>query len=215
MPALVNLHDYSCRNIRFEIDLEAGEFDKNSFVTDLKPEKQTRQYRFVCASKEHKDKQHAHVNVDFLPDDGVRVQLLYTTSKVRSSKNDARSMEDCARWISRYFRISKVVALVEGQFEFDKHYIPLLPLPFPLMMNNETFAGCSVTGLAIEFPEDADLSSAIIQKWDDGTTGVTAWGLMLLATNRFDLQGAMKKFAKYGRKLMRKVATTDERKADR
>jgi hypothetical protein len=98
-------------------------------------------------------------------------------------------MEDCARWISGYFRTNKVIALVETYFRFDKHYIPILPMPFPLMVNNETLTGCAITGVAIEFPEDTD---------------VTAWGLMLLATHRFDLNAAMKKFAKYGRKLMRK-----------
>jgi len=215
MRTLVNLRDYFYDHIGFEIIFETGEFDRAAFLADVKSEKDRTDYRFVCASKEHKEKQHAHVNVEFLPNNNeVRVRLLYTTSEARPSKNEVSSMEDCARWISRYFRISKVVAFVEGGFEFDKHYIPIVPLPFPLTVNDETLAGCTVTGLNLDFPEDADLDSAIFQRLEDSTS-VTAWGFMLLATNRFNLQAAMRKFAKYGRKLMRKVAIDDERKTTR
>ncbi len=208
----MNLHDYFYDHVSFEIGFESGEFDKATFLADIKPKKEVRHYRFACASKEHKSKQHAHVNVELLPHDNeVRVQLLYTISKADPSVKETHSMEDCARWISRYFKISKVVAFVEAEFRFDKHYIPVVPLPFPLTTNNEELVGCSVTGMALEFPEDADLDSAIIQTYED-TTMLTAWGFMLLTTNRFDLQAAMKKFAKYGKRLMRKVAITDERK---
>lgn len=104
-------------------------------------------------------------------------------------------MEDCAQWISRYFKISKVIAFVEAEFQFDQHYVPVVPLPFPLTTNNEMLVGCSVTGMALDFSEDSDLDSAIIQTFDN-TTMLTVWGLMLLATSRFDLQVAMKKVRK-------------------
>lgn len=215
MRALVNLRDYFYDHISFEIVFETGEFDKAAFLADVKSEKEGRSYRFICASKAHKEKQHAHVNVEFVPHNNeVRVQLLYTTSAARPSKNEASSMEDCARWISRYFRISKVIAFVEAGFEFDKHYLPVVPLPFPLTVNDETLAGCTVTGLNLDFPEDADLDSVIIQRVEDSTS-VMAWGFILLSTNRFNLQASMKTFAKYGRKLVRKVAINNERKTSR
>jgi hypothetical protein len=205
----VRLADYFYESLELEIEFEPGEFDKDAFLKDIKPSKEHKTYRFVYGSKEYPGEQHAHADVHFTDKGNVKVRLLYAVSKDRIPQDQPHSMEDCARWLRKFFKATTVVVATQGAFEFGERYIPVIPLPFPLLSSNKVLAGCSVTGVAVGFPEDADLVSAIVQVSHHGVS-VSAWAVTLSRTNRFDAFRMAKRFASDAKKLVREVANERE-----
>lgn len=201
----VKLDALFCDHIEFNITLAPDEFDRDGFLKSVKPDSEKKdEYRFICPSSLTDAEQHAHVAVELSGDD-VEIRLLYTTGKAHVDVDEPGMLEDCGKWISQFFKTERIQARVDGSFDFNSQYVPVLPLPFPLMTDSDVLAGCTVMGMALFFPKDATLTTAIIQRTADNGTWVMATGPMILEKDKFDVLAAIGKFAGHAKRLVRKA----------
>jgi hypothetical protein len=208
----VNLEDYNCRSLEFDLFFSSDEFDKDAFLKEVDPDGTQEEYSWVFNSKQVPNQQHAHIELEFSssPEDPHHARLIYIRSKREVISDRKQYMENCARWLGGFFKVETVYMMIGAGFEFDKSYVPLIALPFPLVPiidGSKVFVGSSVTGVSLEFPEASKLETAVIQRFDDEMV-IKVTAFVGIRVKRFNAANELKKLSASVGKLIRKSGET-------
>jgi hypothetical protein len=201
--------------LEFNIFFSSDEFDKDAFLKDVDPEDELESYSWVFGSKEQPGKQHAHIEVEFSssPKEPHHARLIYIRSNQSVINKSGPYMENCARWLCRFFKIETTYTLVEGSFDFDKSYAPIIALPFPFVPmtdSSKILEGASITGVGFEFPKKSKLQSAIIQHFGDYTTLYIS-AIVRVRIKKFNASNELKKLSASVRELITKQEKPNEK----
>jgi hypothetical protein len=195
----VNLEDYNCRSLEFDIFFSSDEFDKDAFSKEVDSDDTTEEYSWVFGSKQQPGKQHAHIEIEFStsPKEPHHARLIYIRSSRHVADNRKRYMESCARWLFSFFKPETIDMFVQASFDFDKSYTPVIALPFPFVPvtgASRFLEGSSITGVGIDFPPNSKLDTVVIQHFETGImVNITAIAEMRL--KRFSAANELKKLS--------------------
>lgn len=157
-------------NLSFPISAE--DFDKDAFFNEMGVEDESEyvddegDIQLSLSFNDRKDsaKQHAHVRVLIRPDKSGTAVLNYHQTGREVPDKKPPYLEDCARWFSQFFKSDEQTARINATYEFGKDFAPTIPVPFPLVASNEALSGLKVSGLLLQYPEDASVDTVILQR---------------------------------------------------
>ncbi len=172
----MSMEDFYCDVFDLSFSLTVEDFDKDVFLkeagieneSDYTDEDGDLAVALAFSSREEPPKQHAHFRIVFRHDNTVRAALNFHQAGTRQVEKKPPYLEDCAEWLSRFFKSDEVPADIHIVYDFDENFTTTIPLPFPLVASNKALAGLKVTGLSFEYPKGAMVESAIVQSAEDG-----------------------------------------------
>jgi hypothetical protein len=119
------------------------------------------------ASEEATD-YHAHMRIQFYKNGKNLIEITYHSGGIKVEGTRPPHVENCTQWLSNFFKNDKLNSRVMAAYEFDKSYLPVVSLPFPLVTPEKELAGSLVTGLSLVFPpREGGPETAIIQRYDE------------------------------------------------
>jgi hypothetical protein len=166
------LEDFHCDMLSLTFRASAKDFNKAAFLKEIGVEDESRystdeggaSLSVPFSDRKDSSKQHAHVRVFFRTDKSVNAEINYHHTGMYIPDSKPPYLQDCARWFSRFFKSNEHVARLIAAYEFGKGFTTTIPLPFPLVASNKELAGLKVGGLALLYPDDALIETAIIQR---------------------------------------------------
>jgi hypothetical protein len=208
----MKMDNFHCQVVELSFRLKAEEIDKEGFF-GRHGKTEDNEMAVIINSKEGDD-QHSHIQVRFRSEDRVMVYVTFHNSQGDTDKNDDTPphMEDCVPWLATFIKPDKVSAVMGVFYIFDKTFAPSMLLPFPLPATEETLAGCSVVGLSIQFPEDAILENAIIQRGAD-ETAISVVLHKEIELKKFDLYEQLKELEPPVMSLVKKARRPREKRS--
>ena len=203
MPSI--LRKYHCRSLDMTIRFDAKDFQVTKFRKATATPKFQRYFATTCGSKKKNGDDHAHIFLE-LDRDGEESTLQFTFGRGKSEEPDTSEpyFEDVPMWFAPF--------LVPGEeyktrfvvtFEFDENkYEPVLPLGYPLLLNNKLFENTKVGGFEITFPPESSVGTTILTK------GAGVWAVLMYANLSvnladFDIKKSLTAFLNYPNALMR------------
>lgn len=169
---LRDMEDFHCEQFDLYFESSGEDFDKEAFLKDIGVEDESEHIDedgdvalFVSfASRSEPPKQHAHLKLYITPEQKVKATINYHEAGPKVPDNKPPYLEECTQWLSRYLKTDEFKADYNVLYNFDEGFAPTIPLPFPLVASSKALSGLKVSGLSLEFPPDAQVESAIIQR---------------------------------------------------
>jgi len=198
----VRIKDYFCDSLDFTFSFRVEDFDKDAFLEDTKTEAKDF-YAWSFGSVQHKGEQHAHMRLQFDGDESVLL-ISYHASDAKIEDIRPPYMEDCAQWIFQFFKVDELDVKLNGTFIFKETHTPILSLPFPLVTENKSLAGSTISGLSIELPKEEALRRVLVQMLDKTDTLIIGFTRKKIKLKTFNLRTQLSRISATVMKLMRK-----------
>ncbi len=212
----MKLADFHCRTVELYFSVNADEIDKEAFLKaagEERVEVEDGEFRLALTSRDNPESQHAHMGVEFVPDEDVEVRFSFHDFKsevVEEEKfNKPPYMEDCVQWLGGLIKTDKVKMALTVFYNFESGFAPSLPLPYPLLSSEKILSGAMVTGLAIDFPPECMLDHALLQTIGK-RVGLSVAGRDEVTVKEFDLYAELKKLESTVMALTTRVEEADE-----
>lgn len=166
------MEDFHCDMLDLSFGLSVGEFDKDAFLKEVSIKDESEyvddegDISMSLSFSDSKDssKQHAHITVFIRPDKSVTAALNYHQTGKKVPDKKPPYLEDCASWFSQFLKNDEQAVRINAAYEFGKEFASTIPLPFPLVASNEALSGLKVSGLSLQYPDDAPIESVILQQ---------------------------------------------------
>lgn len=208
----MNMEDFHCDTLNMSFNFGADAFDKTGFLkgfdiqdeSKLKDEDGDLILRLSLPSKKDIKKQHGHLTVLIRPDTTGRINLDFHRAGTRKVKKEPPYLEDAAKWLSRFFAEKEFTATLALNYEFDKTFEPTIPLPFPLVAESKKLSGLKVSGLSLEYPDESEVATAIIEAQSSTGPWVFLQEVTLVNLETFDVYKELRKLQNTITSLVRK-----------
>lgn len=172
----MNMEDFHCDMFDITFPISGEDFNKEAFLKSMDVEDVSEYVdedgdlalSVSFSSREDTSKQHAHIRIFMRSNNTGTATLNYHQTGAKVPDKQPPYLEDCATWFSAFLKSDEIQARVNVAYDFDKKFITTIPLPFPLVASHEGLAGLKVTGLSFQYPKDAPIDSAILQREEKG-----------------------------------------------
>lgn len=209
----MQMRDFHCRGFELSFRLKAESFDKGSFLREIESfedaDKEDKKVYLSFASSTDPDSQHSHINVRFYSQDEAHIVISYHSFAGDIENARPPYMEDCAQWLASFVKDDEVTAHVNTSYLFDAAYSPSVPLPFPLTTPDKPLSGVFVTGLALQFPEDAEIENALVQH-EGEETPISVYKQVVVNLKEFDWYAELEKLSVSVMSLVKRQGGYDE-----
>lgn len=201
---------YNCHLFRLEIEFNEKDFKKKEFLEDIGAVgTRSKGYALLFGSKTSKNEQHAHLSIFF---DKKESSLRLFYHQLKEEINDQREpyMENCAQWISSFFKKFVFNCEVRSIFEYqtNKHE-PVVSLLAPVNLSSEMLKGALISGFAVTFPEKAEIDRATVEIVDDNI-GVVLFAAKEINLTELDFYNEIEQLSRYAQRLIRKKEGKNE-----
>jgi hypothetical protein len=171
----MNMEDFHCDMFDLDFDFSEEDFDKASFLKEIGVTDEAEHVdedgdlvlHVSLVSREETPKHHGDLRIIIFTDKTGNVDLNFHRHGHKRLDKKPPYLEDVAQWLSRFFKIDNVPAMIDVQYQFDKGFAPVIPLPFPLVTSKKSLSGLKVSGLSLEYPEEHPVESVIFQVAQD------------------------------------------------
>lgn len=209
---------FNCDTLELVIRFSADDIDQNALLKAIGVEDKDKavdkdgdiRITRVCGRGEKTSDYHTHVVVLFKEKGNGRVDIRYYASPVDIENEEPPHAEECAQWFGGHFKSEEQDARVTAGFIFDESFAPTIALPFPLATTEKALAGCSVAGVAVQFPPGGPLEMGIIQR-GESETFVSAFASYKVRLKDFDLFALLGKLSDAVSSLVRKQDSGEEK----
>lgn len=172
----MNMEDFHCDMFDITFPVSEEDFDKDAFLKAMGVENESEYLDDDGAlalatsfnSREDTLKQHAHIRIFIRSNKTGTATLNYHQTGTRVPDQKPPYLEDCAKWFSEFLKSDEILARINVVYNFEKRFTTAIPLPFPLVAEHEALAGLKVTGLSFQYPKNAPIENAILQREEKG-----------------------------------------------
>lgn len=188
--------------IELTVRFDEKDFKKKEFTSDVGQPRGRKEFSYSYSPRIKSRNEHAHL---FLGLDGQQSLLGLTYHPGKNPFPDIREpyLDDVAKWIGGYFKVEKLAVRFTLAFEFNKTYQSIVPLDYPLLVNNRWLKETTVVGHEINFSKEAFIQKAIISKKTQVITVLLYAGMMMEFAD-FDLHEAVTAFSAYATAFVKK-----------
>jgi hypothetical protein len=221
----MRMGDFHCKTVEMYFGIAADAVEKQALIEATaewgEAEKEEGgedkgvEISLLFASRDNPENHHAHMRVQFLPEEDVQVRISFHDSKGEVEDEEARKpphMEDAVKWLGQYIKRDELTMGMTLFYGFEEDFAPALPLPYPVLSKDKMLAGTMVTGLSIQFPSDSIFDHAIVQTIDK-KFGVSINGHDEINLKDFDLYEELKKLEPTVMALTIKLEKDDEERS--
>lgn len=215
----MGMKDFNCDLLALSFRFTPEEIDRDALLEAAEVEDKDKErlnneggigIARICGRREKTSDYHAHILMTFGKDGKGRVELRYHSDPLDMENEKPPHAEDCAQWLGGYFKTEEQDARITASFIFDKAFAPTIALPFPLATTEKALAGCSVTGVAVQFPPQGPLEMGIVQIAEDETL-VSAYTAHKIRLRNFDLTAELEKLSRAVSSLVKKQESSEEK----
>ena len=167
----MNMEDFYCDRLHVSFTFSAKDFKKAPFLkasgikdeSKLVDEDGDLLLRFSFTSREEPPKEHGHLRIIVFADKTGVAMLDFHKAGSRALKKKPPYLEEAATWLSGFFKPEELPVTITAAYEFDDEFLPVIPLPFPLVATSKDLSGLKVTGISLQYPPDDPIESVIVQ----------------------------------------------------
>lgn len=222
----MRLGDFHCKTVEMYFGIAADAVEKQALVAATEEwiegekeegEDEDNDIFITFTSRDNPENHHAHMRLQFLPEDDVQVSISFHDTKGETESEKVRKsphMEDAVKWLGQYIRRDKLTAGMTLFYGFEEGFTPALPLPYPVLSKDKRLAGTMVTGLSIQFPSDSIFDHAIIQTVEK-SFGISINGHDEISLKDFDLYEELKKLEPTVMALTIRLEKADEERSEK
>jgi len=168
------MEDFHCEMFDLTFRFSVEDFDKDALLKEFNVEDESEYidedgdlvFGVSFGERNQSPQQHAHLRIIVYKDESKKGQatLNYHQSKVKIEDTRQPYFEECAKWLGGFFKSDEMRGRIYVVYEFEKEFTTTIPLPFPLIASSKGLSGLKVSGLSLQYPENAQIETAFIQK---------------------------------------------------
>jgi hypothetical protein len=213
----MSMKDFNCDMLELSFRFTPEEIDQDAFLKAFEIEEKEKVVDAegdifvtkVFGRREKTTDYHAH-GVFLLEKSGKgRIDIRYHNDPLDIEDEQPPHAEECAQWLDGIFKSEEKEARVTATYDFDKSYATTIAFPFPLATTEKALAGCSVVGVAVQFPKEGPFEMAIVQQGEKGAF-LTASTRYKIRFKDFDLSAELEKLSTATSSLVRKQEHSEE-----
>jgi hypothetical protein len=160
-------------------------------------------------SREPSTDYHGHLRVVLAKDNDSSVELRYHSDTIEIQNEEPPYIEDAGRWLAHFVSKEDAKGRINAAYSFGKSFVTNISLPFPLATSEKALTGASVTGISIQFPDEAPVDLGILQRASEQIY-VSIFSTSNVRLREFDLLAELRRLAVTVDSLVRMQEPVDE-----